>query len=46
LDVGCGDGRVTASVLDRLENGSLVGIDPSASMVEAARQRLAGSAQS
>jgi trans-aconitate 2-methyltransferase len=43
LDVGCGDGRVTASVLVRLENGSLVGIDPSASMVEAARQRLAGS---
>jgi trans-aconitate 2-methyltransferase len=43
LDVGCGDGRVTASVLDRLHGGSLVGVDPSASMVEAARQRLAGS---
>jgi trans-aconitate 2-methyltransferase len=43
LDVGCGDGRVTESVLGRLEHGSLVGVDPSASMVEAARQRLAGS---
>jgi trans-aconitate 2-methyltransferase len=43
LDVGCGDGRVTESLLDRLQDGSLVGVDPSASMVEAARQRLAGS---
>jgi trans-aconitate 2-methyltransferase len=43
LDVGCGDGRVTESVLERLENGSLVGVDPSGSMVEAARRRLAGS---
>jgi trans-aconitate 2-methyltransferase len=43
LDVGCGDGRVTKSVVDRLQDGSLVGIDPSTSMVEAARLRLAGS---
>jgi trans-aconitate 2-methyltransferase len=43
LDVGCGDGRVTESVLERLEHGSLVGVDPSVSMVEAARRRLAGS---
>jgi trans-aconitate 2-methyltransferase len=43
LDVGCGDGRVTESVLERLNHGSLVGVDPSVSMVEAARRRLAGS---
>jgi trans-aconitate 2-methyltransferase len=43
LDVGCGDGRVTESVRERLEHGSHVGVDPSVSMVEAARQRLAGS---
>jgi trans-aconitate 2-methyltransferase len=42
LDVGCGDGRVTESVLERLEHGSLLGVDPSVSMVEAARRRLAG----
>ena len=43
LDVGCGDGRVTESVLERLQHGSLVGVDPSLSMVEAARRRLASS---
>jgi trans-aconitate 2-methyltransferase len=43
LDVGCGDGRVTESVLERLQHGSLVGLDPSLSMVEAARRRLASS---
>ncbi len=40
LDVGCGDGRVTAMVADRLTTGSLVGVDPSEAMVEAARRRF------
>lgn len=40
LDVGCGDGRVTAMVADRLTTGSLIGVDPSEAMVEAARQRF------
>ena len=41
LDVGCGDGRVTALVVDRLSTGSLFGVDPSEAMVLAARDRFA-----
>jgi ubiquinone/menaquinone biosynthesis C-methylase UbiE len=37
LDVGCGDGRITAEVAARVPRGSVVGIDPSAEMVEYAR---------
>lgn len=40
LDVGCGDGRVTAMVGRRLTAGSLVGVDPSASMIARARELL------
>lgn len=40
LDVGCGDGRVSALVLDRLDTGRLLGVDPSAAMVAAARDRF------
>lgn len=40
LDVGCGDGKVTALIMDRLTAGSLLGVDPSLPMVEAARRRL------
>lgn len=40
LDVGCGDGRVTAMIADRLTTGSLVGVDPSEAMVDAARLRF------
>jgi trans-aconitate 2-methyltransferase len=40
LDVGCGDGKVTALIVDRLTTGSLLGVDPSLPMVEAARRRL------
>ncbi len=40
LDVGCGDGRVTQMVAARLTTGSLVGVDPSEAMVEAARRRF------
>jgi trans-aconitate 2-methyltransferase len=43
LDVGCGDGRVSAQVLARLPQGSLTGVDPSLSMVEAASARLSAS---
>jgi trans-aconitate 2-methyltransferase len=41
LDVGCGDGRVTDLVVRRLTTGSLVGVDPSAAMIEGARELLA-----
>lgn len=40
LDAGCGSGRVTAALLDRLPHGRVIGIDGAASMIEAARRRL------
>ncbi len=36
LDIGCGDGRITAKLADILVNGSMVGIDLSRSMIELA----------
>src|SRR5262245_16437892 len=33
LDVGCGDGRITAEIADRLPRGSALGIDPSTQMI-------------
>lgn len=37
LDVGCGDGRVTAEIASRVKNGSVLGIDSSADMIGLAR---------
>ncbi len=45
LDAGCGSGRVTAELLDRLPEGRLVGIDGSASMVAMAREALGDRAE-
>lgn len=45
LDAGCGSGRVTALLLDRLPQGRMIAIDGSASMVAKARERLAGRAE-
>lgn len=42
LDAGCGSGRVTELLLERLPRGRVVALDASSSMVEAARERLAG----
>jgi trans-aconitate 2-methyltransferase len=41
LDVGCGDGRITAEVAARVPAGSVLGIDPSPGMLEVARTRAA-----
>lgn len=41
LDAGCGTGRVTEQLAERLPRGRVVALDGSASMVEAARRRLA-----
>jgi trans-aconitate 2-methyltransferase len=41
LDAGCGSGRVTEMLAERLPRGTVVALDGSASMVEAARERLA-----
>jgi trans-aconitate 2-methyltransferase len=40
LDAGCGSGRVTEALLRRLPRGRVIAVDESASMVQAARQRL------
>jgi trans-aconitate methyltransferase len=37
LDIGCGDGRVTAMIAQSLPNGLVLGIDASASMMQVAR---------
>ncbi len=42
VDAGCGSGRVTQALLERLPQGRVIGLDGSASMVDAARERLAG----
>ena len=44
LDAGCGTGRVTAALLERLPRGDVVAVDGSPAMVEAARERLGDAA--
>lgn len=44
LDAGCGSGRVTEALIERLPRGRVIAVDASASMVEAATERLAGRA--
>jgi trans-aconitate 2-methyltransferase len=41
LDAGCGTGRVTAVLAERLPNGRVIALDGSRSMIEQARERLA-----
>lgn len=40
IDVGCGSGRVTEALTERLPRGRVIGVDHSASMIDAARERL------
>jgi trans-aconitate 2-methyltransferase len=40
LDAGCGSGRVTQLLLERVPNGRVIGVDASQSMVEKAREAL------
>ncbi len=40
LDVGCGDGRVTAELAARVPRGSVLGVDPSPRMLEVAAGRV------
>jgi trans-aconitate 2-methyltransferase len=40
LDVGCGSGRVTRLLLERLPRGRVIGVDASPSMIEKARGAL------
>lgn len=40
LDAGCGSGRVTEQLLERLPNGRMLAVDGSEAMIEKARERL------
>ncbi len=42
IDAGCGTGRVTELLLAKLPEGSVLAVDGSEAMVEAARRRFAG----
>ena len=33
LDIGCGDGRITAEIATRLPHGSILGVDASRDMI-------------
>ncbi len=41
LDIGCGDGKITNSIAEKLSNGLVVGIDRSESMLGLAREQFA-----
>jgi trans-aconitate 2-methyltransferase len=41
LDAGCGSGRVTEQLADRLPDGRIVALDASPAMIDEARRRLA-----
>lgn len=43
LDIGCGDGKITAAIADLLPEGQAVGIDNSREMIELAKKRHIGS---
>ncbi|MEP6954258.1 MAG: class I SAM-dependent methyltransferase [Solirubrobacteraceae bacterium] len=45
IDAGCGSGRVTEALAARLPRGRVIGVDGSASMIEAARERLGRSVE-
>src|ERR1041385_7301856 len=33
LDVGCGNGHITAEIAERVPQGSVIGVDPSSEMI-------------
>jgi trans-aconitate 2-methyltransferase len=44
-DAGCGSGRITEALIERLPRGRVIGVDQSESMIEAARRRLGARAE-
>jgi trans-aconitate 2-methyltransferase len=44
IDAGCGSGRVTAELIERLPHGRVLAVDASQAMVAKARERLGGRA--
>ena len=45
IDAGCGSGRVTEALIERVPRARVIGVDASASMIDAARNRLGDGAQ-
>jgi len=45
LDAGCGSGRITEALIERLPRGRVIAVDMSESMVTAARERLGPGAE-
>jgi trans-aconitate 2-methyltransferase len=45
LDIGCGDGRATALIAERLPEGSVLGVDNSASMISLATEQFPPAAE-
>ncbi len=43
LDIGCGDGKITAEIAGRLDRGTVLGVDPSTQMIAFAREQFAHS---
>ena len=46
LDVGCGDGKITAQIATRVPHGTVVGVDPSRDMIAFATSHFPRSAHS
>jgi trans-aconitate 2-methyltransferase len=46
LDLGCGDGTITAEIARRVRRGSVLGVDASSAMVAFARERFPGTTHS
>src|SRR3954469_24697569 len=44
LDAGCGSGRLTQLLMERVPDGRVIGVDASPSMINAARERLGDAA--
>ena len=40
LDVGCGEGKITAEIASRVPRGSVVGVDPSRDMIGFAKRHF------
>jgi trans-aconitate 2-methyltransferase len=45
LDVGCGDGKVTAEIADLVRRGSVLGVDPSHNMIDFANRHFVTAAR-
>ncbi len=43
LDIGCGNGKITAAIADRIPEGTVLGVDPSQNMVDFAREHYGSS---